>query len=252
MQKIKKGDDLLIAKETSSYVYPVYFEWEIHLHVTEGNSKTGKGIYIVNLLPGSTPLTLKNGSQLTNVNGTCAGCSEYCENDCYAIRYTKLHHNSCVPIYAENTLLAKYDLDVFFNELQNFIDRNIVAVIRYHAAGEIPSYEYLLHMVSLAKANPQVQFYTYTKRFEYLERYIKYHSKFPDNLVINVSIWNGNYDNPYEFPEFIYDDGTNETLKNMIHCPAVDVYGHDTGETCSHCKMCLYAQPGSKVAVYAH
>lgn len=242
----------MTVKHEFPYVYTTYFDENTHLHVTAGNRKTGKGIYIVNLLPGDEPLQLKDETQLTNVAGSCNGCCDICKEHCYAIKYTKLHHNVCVPVYAENTVLAKYDVDMFFRELQSFIDRNVVSVIRYHAAGEIPTYEYLLHMVAIAEDNPRVQFYTYTKRYDYLHRYMEENKVFPDNLIINVSIWNGNYSNPYKFPEFIYDDGSDETLKDVLHCPAVDVFGHDTGETCSHCKLCLYAQHGTKTAVYSH
>jgi hypothetical protein len=118
--------------------------------------------------------------------------------------------------------------------------------------GEIPSYEYLLHMVKTAENNPDVYFYTYTKRFEWVETYLKYNSSFPNNLVVNMSIWHKNYNNPYNLPEFIYDDGTEEDVAQLPHCPAVDKNGRDTGITCAKCRRCLRAKNGSKIAVYAH
>ena len=53
-------------------------------------------------------------------------------------------------------------------------------------------------MVELAKNNPFVRFYTYTKRFDWLEQLLS-QQELPDNLTINVSIWHGNYNNPYNY-----------------------------------------------------
>ena len=224
---------------------------ETHLHIQNGNTKLGKGIYTINLLAGDTPLTRKDGTQLTNVDGTCGGCCDKCKNDCYAIK-TQVFKNNNIPSWADNTLLARFDIDKFFYELQSFIDNNIVAVIRYHAFGEIPSYEYLLHMVKIAERNDDIKFYTYTKRFEWVEKYIKDNGNLPSNLVVNMSIWHKNYDNPYNLPEFIYDDGTDPEVEKLPHCPAVDKKGKETGFTCARCKRCLKAKNGDRIAVYSH
>ena len=240
------------VKEIKKAKYEGYLSEDTHLHIQNGNRKTGKGIYLVNLLPGSKPLQKKDGTLLTNVAGTCVGCCEnVCEKDCYAIKYTILHHNTCIPTYLDNTILAKNDIDTFFKELQLFIDRNMIAAIRFHASGEIPNFIYLKKMAEIAKKNPDIIFYTYTKRYNLLEMCIK-EMDLPKNLVILVSIWNNNYSNPNEFPEFILDDGTDPSLEDIIHCPAVDKNGHDTGESCAHCKLCLKAKKGDKICVYKH
>lgn len=240
-------------RELIKVVYETYFDENTHLKVHSGNKKTGKGIWLVNLLPGDTPLTKNDGTVLTNVAGSCGGCCQNCKKDCYAARYVLFHHNSCVPSYASNTVLARHDVKTFFKELQDFIDRNIVSVIRLHSSGEIPTKEYLIEMVKIAKANPMVIFYTYTKRFKWLEEVIDEYGDLPNNLIINVSIWHKNYDNPLNLPEFIYDDGTEPELENLFHCPAVERGGRDNNEmTCSSCKRCFKAKKGDKIAVYAH
>lgn len=238
-------------KQIKNVKYERYLTVDTHLHVQDGNRKVGKGIYTINLLAGDKPLTKLDGTQLTNINGTCSGCCSNCKKDCYAIK-TQIFRNKNIPSWADNTILATQDIETFFNEVQQFIDRSMVAAIRWHAFGEIPSYNYLLHMADIAKENPTITFYTYTKRYSWLEKYLTEKGNFPLNLVINVSIWNNNYNNPAGFPEFIYDDGTDETLKNIKHCPAVDKNGHETGVTCSKCKMCLKAKKGNQIAVYAH
>lgn len=231
--------------------YESYLSNETHLHIQNGNLKLGKGIYSINLLAGDEPLTKKDGTQLTNVSGTCSGCCKDCKSSCYAIR-TQIYRNRNMPSWADNTLLARYDVDRFFYELQTFIDNNIVSAIRYHSFGEIPSYEYLVHMVEIAKRNDDVKFYTYTKRFKWVEKYISENGNLPSNLVINVSIWNKNYDNPYNLPEFIYDDGTDPEIEKLPHCPAIDKNGNETGFTCAKCKRCLKAKNGDRMAVYPH
>lgn len=239
------------TKEMKIVKYESYLTPDTHVRIQDGNGKLGKGIYTVNLLAGDEPLTLSNGTQLTNIPGTCGGCCKECKGNCYAIR-TQLFRNKNVPMWASNTILAIQEIDTFFKEIQQFIDCSIVSAIRFHAFGEIPSYEYLEHMVELAKRNNDIKFYTYTKRFKWIEEYLKENDSFPSNLVINVSIWNKNYDNHYDLPEFIYDDGTDQDLKYVKHCPAIDKDGHETGITCAKCKMCLKAKNGNKIAVYAH
>jgi ferredoxin len=237
--------------EIKKVKYERFLTADTHLKIQDGNRKLGKGIFSINLLAGSEPLTKKDGTQLTNIPGTCTGCCGDCESMCYAKRI-QLFRNANIPTWADNTILATQDVDTFFKEVQQFIDRNMVAAIRYHSMGEIPSYEYLEKMVEIAKENPTIAFYTYTKRFNWIERYLVQHKEFPNNLVINMSIWHKNYDNPFNLPEFIYDDGTEEDVARLPHCPAVDKNGHETGMTCAKCKRCLRAKKGDKIAVYAH
>lgn len=230
----------------------VFINEETHAHIVDGNKKVGKGIYCINLLSGDEPLTLKNGFQLTNISGTCEGCCEHCKKDCYAIRNQKFRSTEENLIsWSENTLLAKQFPDQFFIDIQTFLDRSLVCAIRFHSFGEIPSFEYLLKMIEIANNNPFVRFYTYTKRYEWLEQVLK-EQELPQNLVINVSIWHNNYSNPYNLPEFIYDDHTDPSLENIPHCPAVDKNGHETGVTCAMCKRCIFATKGQKTAVYEH
>ena len=127
----------------------------------------------------------------------------------------------------------------------------MVSAIRFHSFGEIPSFKYLLKMIELANNNPFVRFYTYTKRYEWIEQVLK-EQDLPQNLVINISIWHKNYNNPYGLPEFIYDDHTDPSLANIPHCPAVDKNGNETGVTCATCKRCIFATKGQKTAVYEH
>lgn len=242
----------MLFKNYEDVKYYLTLDENTTVRVQNGNDKLGKGIYTVNLLPGDTPLTLKNGTQLTNVSGSCAGCCSGCKMACYAVNDAKRYNNTVIPSQGGNTLLARFDRPRFFEDVQRFLDYNMVAAMRIHSSGEFLNYDYFLKWIEIAKNNPTVKFYCYTKRFNYIEKYFEAGNVFPDNFAVNVSIWKGNYDNPYKLPEFIYDDGTEPELKNVLHCPATDENGNKTGVTCASCRLCINAKPGQKIAVYAH
>lgn len=228
----------------------MYLDENTHVHInTVGNGKLGKGIWNISLLPGSDPIKGKDGQPLTNIGGTCKGCCKDCEKDCYAIKYTKRYHNTCIPAYEDNTILAVHFPDTFFSEINEAINRSVVSVVRFHVAGEIPNAKYFKGLIKLCNDNPRVQFYLYTKRYKVIE---KYYDLIPTNLTVNLSIWHKNYANPHNLPTFEYDDGVDPSLKDVFHCPATDKRGHETGITCASCKRCIYAKPGTRTAVYAH
>ena len=242
----------MLFKNQDNVKYHLTIDDETRVKIVNGNSKLGRGIYAVNLLPGDTPLTLKDGTQLTNVAGSCAGCCSGCKSACYAVNDAKRYHNTVIKSQGNNTLLARFDRPRFFEDVQRFIDYNMIAAIRIHSSGEFLSYDYFTDWIELIKKNPDIKFYCYTKRFNFIERYLESGGVIPENFSINVSIWKKNYTNPYNLPEFIFDDGTEPELEKIPHCPAVDTKGRKTGMTCAACKLCISAKPGQKIAVYAH
>lgn len=248
---VKKNYEL-----TNGVVYDLHITGDTHIHVSKGNAKLGAGVWNFSLLPGDEPLKRKDGLQLTNIAGTCSGCCEVCKKECYAINSALMHHNVNIRAWGENTMLARENMSVFFSELQNFIDRNEVSVIRAHVSGEFFSFEYMVAFIQFAKRNEDVTFYFYTKRYKWLEDAEDVFGgdleKSVPNLHPLVSEWHNNYSNPRGFAEFHYDDGTDPELKKMFHCPAVDKKGRETGVTCAMCKRCRKAKKGDKIAVYAH
>lgn len=233
--------------------YKIELTGNTHIHVAEGNDKLGEGIYNISLLPGSKPLVKKNGTLLTDIAGTCDGCCEDCENGCYARNYAIFHHNTCIPAYAENTILAREDMSLYFKEIENYLRKAWIGCWRWHVAGEIPSYEYLIEMNNIAKKFPYITFYFYTKRYEWLEK-LDSEVGLAGNLNPTVSKgWCADskkeYSNKNNYHEFILDaDGT----AKGFHCPATDKNGHKTGVTCSVCRRCCLAQKGMKTYAYKH
>lgn len=234
-------------------LYNIEVNKDTKISVSKGNEKLGKKIYNINLLPGDEPLTVKTKGLLTTIKGTCGGVCSGCKHACYAVKGTKQHHNACIPAQGKNTLMMRKYQKRYFKQIKKFIKKHKVAFWRWHSSGEIPTYNYLLNMVEVAKEYPNTQFYFYTKRFSFIDKYIKEHQNFPDNLVCNISRWHNN-DSKYDFSslnKFIYDDGT-EDLSAITHCPAVAKGGDRTGVTCDQCGRCYRKATGQLTAVYDH
>ena len=233
--------------------YDLHYTPGMRIKLSKGNRKIGK-IYNFNLLPGNKPISTKDKGPLTNVVGTCTGCCDGCERYCYAVRSAQCHHNVNIPAWGNNTLIVRNDLSGAFAQIKEELTKHDVKLLRYHSSGEIESYSYLEHMVSLANDLPNVHFYFYTKRFSFIEKYLKENGKFPENLVVNISEWNGNtagYD-LHCLNRFVYDDHTDPALEKVPHCPAIAKDGSETGVTCDKCGICWRKNNGHVVAVYDH
>lgn len=235
-------------------LYNINYDESMVISLAKGNSKLGKKVFAFNLMPGNKPISTKNKGELTNVWGTCGGCCDGCEGSCYAVRDARLHHNKVIPSVGKNTVIMRHDMDKGFKQIKEALIKNKAKVLRWQSSGEILNYNYLLHMIKLAVEMPDVQFYFYTKRFAFIEKYAKDHGAFPKNLVCNISEWKGNT-NAYQLDglnKFVYDDGTDTALEKLVHCPAVDKKGHKTGVTCAECKRCFSGNKGIITAVYDH
>lgn len=235
-------------------LYEINYDPTMKISLVKGNSKLGKGVYAFNLLPGDEPISTKDKGQLTNVSGTCGGCCDGCKNYCYAISDARRYHNTCIPSLAKNTLIIRHDMDKGFNQIKDEIVNKKAKVLRWHSSGEIETYDYLLHMVKLAVELSDVKFYFYTKRFEFVEKYLNECGELPENLICNISEWKGNTKgfNLDGLNKFVYDDGTDPLLQSIPHCPAVDKNGHKTGISCDQCKRCFSRNDGHVAAVYSH
>jgi hypothetical protein len=148
----------------------------------------------------------------------------------------------------------RHDMDKGFKQIKEALIKNKAKVLRLHSSGEIMNYNYLLHMVKLAVEMQDVLFYFYTKRFAFMEQYLKECGALPENLVCNISEWKGNTEG-YQLDglnKFVYDDGTDPKVAKLAHCPAVDKKGKKTGVTCSQCQRCFSGNKGIITAVYDH
>lgn len=234
------------------------------LRVQNGNDKIGKDFtFCYSTIPGAGYPTFADGRAIVDVQGTCAGVCNGCQNDCYAMNALRYMHNTCANSWAKSTVAIRQDPNVVFNTLQSKISRRRkpLKYIRFHVSGDFMPGEAgrseFLALVALAVNNPELRVYGYTKRTSILKWYEDEYGAMPENMVVMASQWRNaagvesvkNYTNA---PEFIYDDSTHSDIAALYHCPAVDPNGHETGVTCEQCKRCQHAKKGDKIAVYAH
>lgn len=218
------------------------------VRIMAGNSKTG-AIPHFSTLAGGDNFEYVNGAKYGVISGTCGGvCEGVCNGACYAMCETR--YPAVLVARTNNTNIVKSGrFDLLFDGVVSYVNANNCSRFRWNASGEIYNENMFLCMVDIARECPTCNFYTYTKRYEILE---KYADIIPDNLKMSVSIWHKNYNNPLGFHEFIYDDGLEPELASVVHCPAVNKEGHKTGITCEQCGRCARANKGEKTAVYAH
>lgn len=234
------------------------------LNISAGNSKTGLIPYF-STNPGAGYITITNpksehyGKAVGNMPGTCGGVCAGCGNvepgkkcPCYAINDYKRHNNTCGKSWNENTYLAMKEPAKLKAALNAWLALNEPRYFRIHESGEFFNYRYFLLWIDVIRENPETKFYFYTKHSDFLKRYADEFGDLPGNVAALVSIWHDTVENFTGAAEFIYDDHTEEYVKYIPHCPAVDFNGHKTGITCAQCKMCMNAKPGDKIAVYAH
>lgn len=240
-------------------IYKITVDENTKISISEGNTKMGK-TPMFNTLPGSSPLTKKDGTLITDIPGTCTGVCQYCENGgCYAINGARYHHNSVVPSIGKNTLMMRQYPDKVFDQIKQYVEKKRPKSFRFHSSGEIENYDYLLRMDDLAAECPYTQFYVYTKRFDFVQKYLEERGV-RSNLVINISEWKDNTKG-YNFEQlnkFIWDDGTDPEIAKLKHCPGVSKpekkggKGHMTDVHCDKCGLCFRKNAGLRIAVYNH
>ena len=112
------------------------------------NKKLGKAIYDFNLPPvESCPNSIDS------------------QDDCYAVniykRYKTARHS-----WNDNFKLVINDLPKFKQLVNNQIKKDGIYNIRIHSSGDFYNMDYLNAWVEIAKKNPSIMFYAYTKAFE--------------------------------------------------------------------------------------
>lgn len=214
---------------------------DMHVSIQKhGNIKTGDE-WLLNTLPGEHPISVK-GEPITNMIGSCSGICDGCEKFCYAINGCRQYHNSVMPSVMKNLLIYRYDPKRFEQEIENELAVWKVKdgdhkVFRWHSSGEIENYPYLEMMMRIAEKHSEVHFYSYTKRFSYIGRYLDEHTNFPSNFVFNLSVWENN----------LKESGFNLEYLNKVQCfewkdeMSVEDYNHSI-----HCRSVIHEKEGEK------
>ena len=117
----------------------------------------------------------------------CKNC-QYCDGLCYNNKFLV---KSNIKAINELKNLVAYILKK--EELEEKINNSIgnSRLFRIHGNGEFHSVENLEFWIKIAKNNKKVIFYTYTKAYDLIENYLASGKKLPSNLIINVSMVEG-------------------------------------------------------------
>ena len=223
--------------------------------ISEGNTKTK--IPSFNLLAGNQKELYTGAVPSSCDRDVCGTCPCSCPG-CYAMRMTR--YPAVYNAFRENTKRVTGPCGLIWLQcdILSYIDEMEPRRFRIHDSGDFFSYEYFVTWDQIARRRPDTIFYCYTKRVDFLERFINDFGRDP-YFIVSLSTWPGiiEPDDLREiglenFPRFEYDDGSRPELQNVKHCPAVDKNGHRTGITCSWCKHCSNAKTGDVWAVYAH
>jgi hypothetical protein len=202
---------------------------------------------------GSLPAVIR--ALFPDIKGTCP---ETCPG-CYALPITRNFIPAITTIL--NTIETEKNPARFYALVEKELyGGGVLAVapecIRVHDTGEFQYAADLYACFDFISRHKETDFYSYSKSKHVAAAYTA--GEFPDNFHCACSPWiDSSTGNVYCAPvadmyQFIYDDGNNPDLDNVIHCPAVNVYGERTGVTCKQCGLCRRAKTGTKTAVYAH
>lgn len=268
----KKGTLEYLAKDKGVVVKHTIPLAAMHVGIQKnGNIKTGDE-WLLNTLPGEHEITVK-GRAITNVKGSCQGCCDGCEKYCYAIHGAQQHHNAVMPSTIKNLMIYRLDPQRFKQEIENQLSSWKVKegqdkVFRWHSSGEIEDYAYLEMMMEIAKKYPDVHFYSYTKRFKMVEKYLDKHQTFPANFVMNLSVWEDNLEKSGFNMDYIgkvqrfewKDEISVKDYNHSIHCQSVihDKEGEKKGhlnheQNCKKCGLCWKGKClGKTIYVYNH
>lgn len=162
---------------------------------------------------------------------------------CYAQKMEQFR-KQCVIKWGEN-YEATLQSD-FVIRMNQELQKKKPKIVRIHVSGDFYSQAYVDKVFEIARLNPGIQFYTYTKALEFD------YSKRPSNLKILVSddrlIWKDKHDLLDGVATIIFRSYKGNVIpKGFKVCLNQKTHGVTL---CEKCKMCL--QKGCKVAFIQH
>lgn len=193
--------------------------------VKDGNTKVGKQVKTVSMLPGTKEYTVTvNGFTFTE-KGTCP-----CDcNGCYAMT-GRYNCDNVIASMAINTWLARHDLDFLTRAIKAYIACDKTEYMRIHAAGDFLSLDYVNAWHEIGTDFPGTTFWTYTK-FKRAE------NAFDDlenvNIVKSVIPGHG-----FNFGKCKYILDTFNALKEQGERVYICRCGIDKNQHCNDCKGC--------------
>ena len=128
---------------------------------------------------------------------TCRECG--CWKKCYARKLERIR-KSVREAYQRNLDVLRNKPDVYWKEVEDAI--SVSRFFRFHVSGDIPDSEYLERMVGVAERNSHCEILCFTKRYEFVNDFLKSGGEIPKNLHMIFSAWIGlEMVNPFSLPE---------------------------------------------------
>lgn len=127
---------------------------------------------------------------------TCAsGCT--CAKKCYAKRMCR--YKNVRESYNRNLEILNNNPSDYWGQVEDAICTS--RFFRFHVAGDIPNYEYLLDMVDVARSNPHCDILVFTKKYDLVNKALDTGVIIPNNLHLIFSEWVGmEMDNHHNMP----------------------------------------------------
>lgn len=157
---------------------------DIKLAISYGNKKIGR-VMNVSIAP-----------LLSCLNGPCWS---FCYDIKAVVQYANVRSARC-----RNYVLAVLYRDIYFNRIKKAISkRRKNKFFRWHVGGDMIDYDYFCRTVEIAREFPEFKFWTYTKKYHFVNKWISENGALPNNYKVMFSEWDGvELSNPYDQPTF--------------------------------------------------
>ena len=216
---------------------------DTRLNIASGNSKTGEHTVNFNFA----------------IEYTCdhrcecyTACKCYAQNGCYQFSENQAMYSENVKFFMNATdeeMLQAFEMAL---KMFGFLKW------RYFTTGDIPNARFLNIMVKFALKHPEVEFWSYTKKYPIVNKWIDENGELPANLTIIFSHWmneDGTYfpmENPHNLPTSEFIPIGREDLKNKVThvCPCSDPTVIATCETCDY--PCYRLKKGESMGLLEH
>lgn len=203
----------------------------VHIKLQQGNSKTGKSVYTVSLIP------------IADCGHNCKECKKQCY-DVINVCFQPAVQND----RARNSAVHKTDIARFWDEVSYGIKYNCVQTLRLNVGGDICAAD-LPYINKVAKDNPKCDILFFTKSYEEVNEYLN-ENVFETNIHCIMSAWeNTEMENPHNLPvsHVLYADG---------RTTAPEFGSYYCGGNCAICKYndegCWNLKCGESVIFPAH
>lgn len=197
--------------------------------IQRGNSKMGNVMHI-NLPP---PMTCKGRPCLTD--------------GCYAMKFYKIR-KEVKKSWDSNWAVLQERRDLYFDAIAQAVDKVKPKMFRWHSAGDIPNFNYIMNMEDVARRNPDTRFMCFTKNYDLMSMLRAHKGLVSGNSRYIVSAWPG-----MELEEWVkglYPVAWMHDEKNPDPNIPEDALPCSGG--CETCGVCWALKPGQSVVFDKH